>query len=126
MNGYLVRMAAFAAVIANLIAVPASAATWVLVSQDGWRWVDTASCDLKGGLTYCAGAESKKKNIAPDVSGTLMGNAPEINVAVDCATAKWAIAKRRTSTRGWPPTTPCRNSTNGGKVSETKPNPETS
>lgn len=61
MNGYLVRMAAFAAVIANLIAVPASAATWVLVSQDGWRWVDTASCDLKGGLTYCAGAEARKR-----------------------------------------------------------------
>ncbi|MBR7619096.1 hypothetical protein JKL49_06805 [Phenylobacterium sp. 20VBR1] len=88
MNCSLVRTAAFAAVIANLIALPASAATWVVVSQDGWRWVDTASCDVKGGLTYCAGAGSKKKNIAPDVSGTLMGNAPEINVAVDCATGE--------------------------------------
>jgi hypothetical protein len=93
-------MAAFAAVIANLIALPASAETWVAVSEDGWRWVNTASCEVKDGLTYCAGAESKEKGIAPDVSGTLMGEAPEVNISVDCA-AREMFDRNMTNFDAW-------------------------
>jgi hypothetical protein len=87
MSRSFVRRGALIALISSAITGPASAANWVTTGGDDYQWIDAASCEVKDdGGTYCITAQSKQKGVNPDVAGTLMGNTPEVDIAVKGAT----------------------------------------
>ena len=101
MKRFTIRKVAIVSLIACAAALPAHATNWMSITDDGYVWIDLETCASQDdGRIYCATAQSKQPNVSPDVTGTLMGDAPEVRIAVNCATSE-VFSRTMTNFDAW-------------------------